>query len=247
MKKLALLVTIVLLSGVFANARSRWATPTRTTKTAIQISPVIGYGFGVGGEQITIDGSTNVYHSGGAGFNIGVGILFPIEKNFDVQITPVYVFGANEKANIISAFYLPIDLTAKISTKVKEFNIYTGFGPTFAFRTMAEIEGVEPTGYKATRKRTYNSGIGWNAVLGISSDKDISLFFSISLRSVNLKPKRSEIIISEDRDPLTIREMVTEYEEHSIYDDPDNLNTPTIKNTWLQSFSSISINAGVRF
>lgn len=279
MKKLAILVTIALLCGGYSNA------------TSIQIRPILGYGFGVGQNNVIAGGpilgsdrevdsagdttkNKNIYYSGGAGLNMGVGILVEIEENFGVEIGLGYVLGSEKEiykevdntstpADIttmkVKSSYIPIDLTAKISTEVGELRLYAGFGPTFALGVKTTVLGeyVSGTDKEETETEfTYNTSIGWNATLGAESDlnETMTLFFGVSLRSVILRLKKSEItkytengVDKLNEEYPNVRDRETEYKEDSSDDDSAKTGVPRIANTWTQPFDSLSINAGIAF
>jgi len=268
MKKILIALTIIMFSTSFIIAGQ------------IQIRPMVGYGFGVhqretGTEQV-IDTSgvttknENIYYSGGAGLNFGLGILIGLTENLGVELGGGYVLGSEKEVyketdNSTSpvttevyknkSSYIPIDITLKIKGKSDQIIPYIGFGPTIAVGgkiiTTYSMEQGSNTAEKEW-ETTFNTGFGWNAVLGADYkiNDSISLSLALALHTVGLKAEKQKMtkytVNGKDvLGTLTTRDKETEYKEDDSSDDPTNPNAPAIDRTSVTSFSSLDIKLGV--
>jgi len=245
----------------------------------IQLRPMIGYGFGIHQKEMGTDkeidtsGKTtkneNIYYSGGAGLNFGLGVLIGLTENLGVELGGGYVLGSEkdidkETDNSTSpvttdvlknkSSYIPIDITLKVKGNSGQITPYVGFGPTIAVggKTIKTYSGKGVVTYEAEYETTYNIGFGWNAVLGADykiSDS-MSLSLSLFLHTVGLKPSKKKVTKytingTDMMNTLTTRDKETEYKEDDSSDDPTDLNAPKIERTEVIPFSSLDIKLGV--
>lgn len=276
MKKILIALTIIMFSTSFIIAGQ------------IQIRPMVGYGLGVHqqtivmqdggvgvGAEVEIDTTgtktkdANIYYSGGAGLNFGLGILIGLTENLGVELGGGYVLGSEKEVykktdNSTSpvttesyknkSSYIPIDVTLKIMKELGQITPYVGFGPTIAVagKTIMTYKKESNVTEEIEWEYTYNTGFGWNAVLGADykMSDSMSIFLSLTLHEVALrldtgKKTKHTIDGTDQLAGQTTSQKEIEFKE----DNPDNPsatpNDPTVQNTFALSFSSLDIRLGI--
>lgn len=272
MKKILLVMTILLASISLVTA-------------TIKVRPNICYGLALGGRtdeilpmkdiETDVNGVDtkyeNIYYNGGSGFGIGVAASYPLMENIEVELGISYIMGGtceigkltdNSTSPVTTAtreassYFLPLDITLKLSTKMDILTPYVGIGPTFPLSAGSTYtyEIVSSGKFEEEGEMDYTTRLGFNACCGVDYElsDSMALNFGLIFRHIILKLNKATITKqtyngADTLSGLETRNKEIEYKEDSSDDDPTKPGEPKIETTKTAPFSSLSLNVGIVF